>query len=152
MKNLPSTTLSPQFLVDCDITSSNKQCNGGWPRVAFDNLINQFGTSMSSLADYPYLSADYNTTNTGYSTCKSTLKRYPLNYTSTYQVNVNGNEATLKYLVANYGPVSIGMYASSAFMSYKSGVFSDPLCPVQTATVPQCDFKNVNHGEFEIDF
>lgn len=104
------------------------------------------GGTASAWADYPYTSYYYNSTYTGYSTCKATT-RYPLGYTTPYQVNVNGNEAILRYLLANYGPVSIAMWASSPFMSYKGGIFSDPLCPKATATVPQCDFRNVNHGE-----
>lgn len=56
------------------------------------------------------------------------------------QYNLNGNEAALQNLVANYGPIVIVMKASSNFMFYKSGIFSDTLanCPA--------DCKNVNHA------
>jgi hypothetical protein len=88
-----------------------------------------------------------NSTYTGISACKTTT-RVSLGYTSAYQINVNGNEALLRQVIANYGPVTIGMWSSSLFGSYRGGIFYDSLCPVKTATVPQCDFKNVNHGEF----
>jgi hypothetical protein len=147
MKQYPVTQLSPQFLIDCD--SSNNKCTGGWPTTAFNSLINKYGTSCPSNSDYPYTSYAYTSTNTGYNTCNTNTRRYALNYTSTYQIYVNGKEETLKQLIVNYGPVAMGFYASSAFMSYRSGVFSDPLCPKSTATVPQCDYQNLNHGKLK---
>lgn len=145
MKQFPVTQLSPQFLIDCD--TANSKCDGGWPTRAFDSFIKNYGTSCPSSADYPYTSFTYSTTNTGYSTCNNAIRKYPLNYTSTYQVNVFGKEETLKQLVVNYGPVAIGMWASSAFMSYRGGIFSDPLCPTGTPSIHQCDYSHINHSE-----
>lgn len=147
MKGYSIPPLSPQFLVDCDINFNNWQCNGGWPTRAFDNLIANFNTSCAAWADYPYTSFTYTSTNTGYSTCKTAPTRYPLYFTTPYQVNVNGNEAVMKYLLANFGPVAIGMYATSPMGSYRSGVFTDPLCPKGNATISQCDYRYINHGE-----
>jgi C1A family cysteine protease len=33
MKGLTVTSLSPQYLIDCDVGFGNNQCNGGWPTV-----------------------------------------------------------------------------------------------------------------------
>jgi hypothetical protein len=147
IKNVNLPLLSPQFLVDCDVTTNNNRCNGGWPTSAFTDLKNMFGTSAPAWADYPFSSVNYTSTKTGYSTCKNTVPRYPLGYTNVYQTSVNGNEATMRSIVVNFGPVAVGVYASSAFMSYKSGVFSDSTCPKATTTIPQCDYRNLNHGK-----
>jgi len=76
-------------------------------------------------------------------TCKIT-PFIPLNYTSVFQFNLNGNSAALKQTISNYGPVAIAMYVSNVglFQNYKSGIFSDPYCPGPGLC------GTVNHGMF----
>ena len=73
--------------------------------------------------------------------CKVT-PTIPLNYTSTFQYNLNGNTALLKQIISNYGPVAIAIHVSSSglFQNYKTGIFTDALCPNPT------DCSKVNHG------
>lgn len=42
---------------------------------------------------------------------------------------VNGDEEYLKYLVYNYGPIVVVIYASDGFTQYAGGVFSESDCP-----------------------
>lgn len=74
--------------------------------------------------------------------CKSPLPPFvsPDLGNKAVQYNLNGKESYLESLVANYGPITIVMTATSKFMTYKSGVFSDTLnnCPA--------DCTKVNHA------
>jgi len=44
--------LSPQQLVDCDVGNVDNGCNGGWPGLAMDYIINNGGIETES--NYPY--------------------------------------------------------------------------------------------------
>jgi len=61
------------------------------------------------------------------------------------QYFLNGNETQLKNIVATVGPTAVAMYASSAFMNYKSGIFQDTDCP-STCINATTKAWNVNHA------
>lgn len=42
---------------------------------------------------------------------------------------MEGNDDSMKWLVANYGPVAVTVWATDAFTSYKSGVYFEKDCP-----------------------
>lgn len=46
---------------------------------------------------------------------------------------MGGDEVGMKWLVANYGPVVVVLYASLAFTEYTSGVYYETKCPTVTA-------------------
>jgi hypothetical protein len=50
----------------------------------------------------------------------------------------DGDEQELKMAVANYGPISIEIFASEQLENYKHGVFNAPGCPGNVTTL--------NHG------
>jgi len=71
-------------------------------------------------------------------TCKYTAK-IALGIKSVYGPYNGANEDQLKYYVATYGPISVAIYATSNFQSYRSGVFYDIACPTLSP-------YNVNHA------
>lgn len=131
--------LSPQFLVDCDTT--NAGCNGGWPVDAFNYLKSQ-GTTAPKWGDYPFTSGNYELNPVTY-TCKNSPKifKFGLNYTTVHKEYPSGNEAYMRALIANYGPVVAGIYAGESFLSYSGGVFWD-----ENGVFNECDQSN--HGKF----
>lgn len=78
----------------------------------------------------------------GQGECKSPLPPFiaPRIDATAVQYNLNGREDLLKNIFALEGPVVIVMCASSKFLNYKSGIFSDSIenCPVGCT--------NVNHA------
>lgn len=42
---------------------------------------------------------------------------------------MSGDEEAVKWLVVNYGPVAVTIWATDAFTSYKSGVYYEKDCP-----------------------
>lgn len=118
------TALSQQNIVDCDTV--DKACAGGWPKTTFDWLKNTYGKKLAKSVSYPYTSGSTRVAGA----CKVT-PFIPLNFTSTFQFNLNGNYAALKQIISNYGPVVIAMYVtpSGLFQNYRTGIFTDPGCP-----------------------
>ena len=70
--------------------------------------------------------------------CKSTPK-ITLGIKTVYGPYNGANEEQLKNYVATYGPISVAIYVTSNFQSYRSGIFYDPLC----TTLSTCD---INHA------
>lgn len=46
---------------------------------------------------------------------------------------MDGDEEGMKWLLANYGPVVVTIWATDAFTSYKSGVYYEKNCPQDAA-------------------
>lgn len=95
---------------------------------------------MAKDAEYAYTSGPTNVAGT----CKTTgFSKVPLNFTSTYQDNLAGDEAKLMARISNDGPAAIAMWVPDGpgFFGYKSGIYYEPTCPSGT----QC--TQVNHGE-----
>lgn len=90
LKNGDKTRLSVQQIIDCD--TNNLGCNGGDPLVA---LKYAKSSGLSNAASYAYMNKKGN--------CQ---KQEPISEISgVSKVNLRGNEAKLKDIVANYGPV-----------------------------------------------
>ena len=106
---------SEQQLIDCD--SSDNGCEGGHPQNAFQFIKTNNGLTYES--NYPYEEQQ--------GTCKKVTNKYTI---SNYKRVTDGNEENLKELLNNYGPIAIGMDASTiAFQLYKKGtIFSDTNC------------------------
>jgi len=108
-------SLSEQQLVDCSGSTGNQGCNGGWPKWALTYLEKNGGSCDQ--ASYPYTGRD--------GTCKKTCT--PVVKVATHK-ELN-SEAQLNDGI-EAAPVSIAITASSAFQSYKTGIFNGA-CPGQ---------------------
>lgn len=80
---------------------------------------------MVASSDYPYTAVQ--------SDCQSDLPPLiaPNLATSAVEYDLNGNEAILKAVLCQNGPVVVVMMASPVFLTYKSGIFYDSAanCP-----------------------
>lgn len=161
IRKLFSIPLSQQNIVDCD--PFDHGCSGGWPTTALsmifnlsneifpendnfspsDYIKNNMSRKLAKAADYAYTSGSTRLAGT----CKNVTTPQFLNFNSTYQDYLNGNETKLMSYISNYGPAAIAMYVppSGTFGLYKGGIYYDPTCPVSNATFNQCNM--VNHGE-----
>ena len=125
--------LSEQMLVSCDDfkdkTGADQGCNGGWPDRAMQWTINQGG--LSSEKTYPYSAGSGQA-----GQCDST-KETPL----ALQTNILGfhdllaNESYVAAYVSRFGPVVVGLDATSDWQQYKGGILS-----------AGCDQKKVDHA------
>jgi len=115
LKTKQLKSLSEQQLVDCSGSTGNQGCNGGWPKWALSYLERNGGSCDQQ--SYPYTGRD--------GTCKKTCA--PVTKPVTHK-ELN-NEAQLTDAI-EASPISIAITASSAFQSYKTGVFTGA-CPGQ---------------------
>jgi hypothetical protein len=115
IKGQPLKSLSEQQLVDCSGSTGNQGCNGGWPKWALTYLEKNGGSCDQ--ASYPYTGRD--------GTCKKTCT--PVVKLSAHK-ELN-NEQQLDSSIDTV-PISIAITASSAFQSYKTGIFTGS-CPGQ---------------------
>jgi hypothetical protein len=123
------TSLSEQDLVDC--VPDCDGCDGGWPYLAIDYVINGSapGPGYSNVTgnvsgidlelSYPYTSFDQtcNFTNSSVGARFSNLTRIPENST-----------AHLVYAVLSIGPISVAIDAEEDFQFYSSGIFTSTTC------------------------
>ncbi|MFS7931340.1 putative fruit bromelain [Helianthus anomalus] len=107
-------SLSEQEIVDCDKTSEDQGCEGGYMEDGFEFIIKNKG--INTEAGYPYTAAD--------GTCNTKEESVRAAKISGYEkVPVNSEKALLQ-AVANQ-PVSVSIDASGAdFQFYSSGVFT----------------------------
>ncbi|XP_054166525.1 procathepsin L-like [Oppia nitens] len=121
-------SLSEQNLVDCSSAEGNQGCNGGLMDQAFEYVIKNKGIDTEK--SYPYDGIDE----------KCHFKRKSVGATVTGFKDIqSGSEASLLSAVANVGPISVAIDASSfEFQLYKSGVYYDTECGNQQ--------ENLDHG------
>ena len=110
-------SLSESQIVDCDVNGSDAGCSGGFMDGAFKYVIAQGGIDTEE--SYPYDPQDdpciFNKSNIG-----ATFSGYK---------DVKGGELGLKKAVADIGPISVAIDASSSqFQFYKKGVYYDSTC------------------------
>ncbi len=123
-------SLSEQHVLDCMIGYPySNGCNGGFQGDAFgfafsDNtlgstaFVRQFG--LDNETDYPYTGA--------VGTCKfPSFAQGASGANGEGWVELTANEAALQAAVANVGPISVLIDASSSFESYSGGTISDTL-------------------------
>jgi len=115
LKTKQLKSLSEQQLVDCSGSTGNQGCNGGWPKWALTYLEKNGGSCDQ--ASYPYTGRD--------GTCKKTCT--PVSKPASHKELTN--EAQLNDAIEG-SPISIAITASSAFQSYKTGIFTGA-CPGQ---------------------
>jgi cathepsin L len=108
-------SLSEQQLVDCDNTDNG--CAGGLMDRAFDYIKKQ---GIESENNYPYEAQD--------GKCKFNKKKVAATLVDYTDIEQN-NEEALKQATNKVGPISVAIYAGSAFQLYKSGVLVADDCP-----------------------
>lgn len=120
------TSLSEQDLVDC--VPDCYGCNGGWPYLAIDYVINGSttdnpnGTNVSGIdteVSYSYKGFDQSCNFTN-----STVGARFLNLTRLPQ----GSDAHLLDAVLTIGPISVAIDAENDFQFYSSGIFTSNTC------------------------
>lgn len=121
-------SLSTQELVDCSREYKNEGCNGGLMNFAFDYVLDHHLNLDSA---YPYKGSD--------GKCKtSTVGEGKYGIKSC--VHVEGTIAGLVDAVRR-SPVSLGMYVTSLFFFYRSGVYDPWFCGGEA-----------NHGVLAVGF
>ncbi|XP_014273559.1 procathepsin L [Halyomorpha halys] len=105
--------------MDCSTAEGNESCNGGWMDQAFEYVVKNNG--IDTEASYPYKGEDS-------STCK--YKKANIGATITgYKDVQSGSESDLQSAVANVGPISVAIDASSFdFQLYDSGIYYEEDC------------------------
>nr|ABQ23398.1 cathepsin L isotype 1 [Trypanoplasma borreli] len=112
-------SLSEQELVSCDTTDNG--CNGGLMDNAFGWLISTRGGQIATEASYPYVSG-----NGIVPACSYNLDNKPVGATISNFQDITGTEEDMAAFVFNYGPLSIGVDAST-WQSYAGGIIT--YCP-----------------------
>ncbi|KAL5103167.1 Procathepsin L [Taenia crassiceps] len=108
---------SEQQLVDCSRSAGNEGCNGGYMNYAFKYWMQN---GAESERDYPYTAMDGRC---NYNRSKAIIK------VKKFVKVLEKSEQQLGISVAKFGPVSVGIDASSqGFMFYEGGIFQDPTC------------------------
>lgn len=124
------TSLSEQDLVDC--VPDCYGCDGGWPLVAIDwvingslhnNSYNEGNNSNLSMIDtemsYPYLGVD--------NTCNYSSDNRGGNITGIITIPQD-NVALLQDALLSVGPISVAIDAEDDFQFYKSGIYESTSC------------------------
>ena len=110
-------SLSEQNLVDC--SKDNEGCTRGWPKRAFQYIIDNKGIDTEE--SYPYEGVN--------KTCQ--FKKADVGATmSCYYGVTMGNESDLTQAIAQVGPISVCIDAARhpSFQHYNSGVYYEPTC------------------------
>ncbi|XP_073138856.1 senescence-specific cysteine protease SAG39-like [Henckelia pumila] len=107
-------SLSEQEIVNCDVTSKDQGCGGGYMEDAFEFIVENKG--IASESTYPYTATD--------GTCNKTDEASHAAKISGYEKVPPNSEAALAKAVANQ-PVSVSIDASGLeFQFYMNGVFT----------------------------
>jgi len=127
------TPLSVQNLVECAYIGEWNGCEGGFMHDGLFYARNGVQTDK----DYPYV---------GYVTTKCRFDKSKSFMNDSGLVSLpEGDEETLKQVVAKFGPVSVGITASlDSFYLYRKGVYIDAGCPN--------DLLSVDHGALVVGY
>ena len=120
------TSLSEQDLVDC--VPDCYGCNGGWPYLAIDYVINGStiyspnGTNVSGIdTELSYSYKGFN------QPCNFSNGTVGANFTSLVRIPKNSS-AHLLDAVLTVGPISVAIDAEEDFQFYSSGIFNSTTC------------------------
>ena len=125
-------SLSEQNLVDCSKKEGDHGCEGGLMDFAFEYVEKNGGIDTEE--SYPYKGKD--------GKCKFTEANVGAKCTGKVDIK-KGSEADLQKAVAEVGPISVAIDASSKeFRFYKSGVLNDH----------KCSSKKLDHGVLAVGY
>ena len=109
-------SLSEQDIVDC--VTNCYGCNGGWPNVALEFIINN-GSGLDTESSYPYTAMDGN--------CVFNASDIGANLTGV--VNITSKNVTdLMEALGTVGPISVAIDAGGNFQMYSSGIYTSTTC------------------------
>ena len=109
-------SLSEQDIVDC--VTNCYGCNGGWPNVALEFIINN-GSGLDTESSYPYTAMD--------GSCVFNVSDIGANLTGV--VNITSKNVTeLMEVLGTVGPISVAIDASGDFQMYSSGIYTSTTC------------------------
>ncbi|KAG5668596.1 hypothetical protein PVAND_016532 [Polypedilum vanderplanki] len=116
-KNISTKVLSTQSIIDCSSNYKNKGCDGGYIESSFRYLIDSKG--IEDFNSYPYEGT--------VGQCRYNNKK-SVGSVRCYD-KVQTDEETLKQILANTGPMAIGIKANfPSFYGYQNGVYDDDNC------------------------
>ena len=113
-----SLELSEQQLLDCAGDFDNHGCNGGLPSHAFEYV--HYADGIDSESGYPYKAAELG---------QCSIDRSLVKVRTSRSFNITeGDEDSIKHILANVGPVSIAFEVVDDFRLYKRGIYSSDVC------------------------
>jgi C1A family cysteine protease len=131
LKTKKLVALSEEELVQCS-NNGNMGCNGGIMDDAFQWVITNGG--IDSENDYPYTSGGGNT-----GSCVTNKQSNDVAKFTSYK-DLPNDEDQMAAWVAQNGPLSIAVDASSGWQQYAGGIVSD------------CDGQQLDHGVLIVGF
>jgi cathepsin H len=133
-KNWRTSEMAEQQLLDCAAEFDNHGCNGGLPSHAFEYIHSAGGLSKEFF--YPYRAESTGDN----SQCKfDSSAKSKIGGRTVQSFNVTeGDEESLKRIVATVGPVSVAFEVVEDFRLYKRGIYSSDKC--------KSGPKDVNHA------
>ena len=110
--------MSEQDLLDC--VPDCYGCNGGWPSLAIQYVINGSKTEgIDTEISYPYTAQD--------GTCNFTKNNIGGKFHDVIKIP-EGNTKYLYDSILSVGPISVAIDAEEDFQSYKTGIFESYMC------------------------
>jgi len=120
-----TSELAEQQMLDCAFDFENNGCNGGLPSHAFEYI--HFAGGISREFSYPYR-AESSGDNTR---CRfdPSVNKSAIGAKTIHSFNVTeGDEESIKRIVATVGPVSVAFQVVDDFRLYKRGIYSSQNC------------------------
>jgi C1A family cysteine protease len=113
--------LSPQEMVDCIPEPYAYGCDGAFPNITMQYVLDRLGGGLEEWDNYPYVGikqfCDRNKTNTTVN----------VNGTKVRTVEI-GNQTDFLQALYKYGPISVCMNVEGDFMLYNGGVYTNTDC------------------------
>jgi C1A family cysteine protease len=123
-KNL--TSLSEQDLVDC--VPDCYGCNGGWPYLAIEYIINGSTPNSSYTDNMTGIDTEVSYQYKGFDqTCNFTNSTVGARFTNLVRIPQNST-AHLLDAILSIGPISVAIDAENDFQFYSSGIFTSNTC------------------------
>ena len=123
-KNL--TSLSEQDLVDC--VPDCYGCNGGWPYLAIEYIINGSTPNSSFIDNMTGIDTEVSYQYKGFDqTCNFTNSTVGARFTNLVRIPQNST-AHLLDAILSIGPISVAIDAENDFQFYSSGIFTSNTC------------------------
>merc|ERR1712159_238335 len=133
-------SLSEQELVDCDNKTGDSGCNGGLPKFAYEDMIqNKFG--LETERDYPYVGAGSGWLPDSGPKCQLSQEKEKVFISNWTQISKD--EDQIAAALVKHGPLSIGLNAGP--MQFYWGGISDPWLLF-------CNPQRIDHGVTLVGF
>ncbi|XP_029431178.1 pro-cathepsin H [Rhinatrema bivittatum] len=125
--------LSEQQLIDCAQAFNNHGCSGGLPSQAFEYI--KYNKGIMSESSYPYTAEN--------GTCHFQPDKAVAAIKDVVNITIY-DEHSMEEAVAAHNPISFAFEVTEDFMSYRSGIYTNPKCH----TTPD----KVNHAVLAVGY